>query len=104
MGVYLNGYSVLVEEIHAFGNQDDGIFLSGGGILRRNTASLNGSNGIVTYRCAVLENALQDNGGYGLAAELGVYGSNTIDGDGSPGIANFAAVTQNNNACDGSTC
>jgi hypothetical protein len=93
----------LVEEVQASGNSGFGLLVNNG-VVRRNIASLNGAIGISSRNSTVTENAANFNGQFGLGAVLGVYGSNTFDANGTGPVSNNAAVSQNNNGCDGTVC
>jgi hypothetical protein len=97
------GANYLVEEIHASGNQREGIVVARG-VVRRNTASLNGVDGIDAVNSIVTENVANLNGTYGLICEFGIFGSNMIIGNGVAPVSNLACVSQNNSYCDGSAC
>jgi len=92
-----------VEEIHAMGNAEIGIFAIEG-VVNRNIASLNGQIGIFAIDSTVTENNAISNGEYGLEIEGGVYGSNVFEGNGGTPVFNTGAVSQNNNDCNGSVC
>jgi hypothetical protein len=102
VGVALLGTGNLVEGIHASGNSDVGISIEDG-VVRRNTANLNGI-GIVASTSTVTENLANSNQVYGLQISIGLYGSNTFFGNGTAPVLNSASVSQNNNSCNGAGC
>lgn len=103
-GVFLNGQGNLVEDVHVSGNYNNGIFILNG-VARRNTANLNGSNGIVANGSTVTENVVNFNRGYGLFADTGgLYGSNTFQGNGFTSAFNDGSFSQGNNSCNGAGC
>jgi hypothetical protein len=103
-GIDLQQSNNLVEEIHATGNGAFGIYVLGG-VVRRNTGSLNGITGIGAANSTVTENIANSNGYHGLGiGPGGVFGSNTFEGNGAGGVFAVSAVSQENNDCDGSAC
>lgn len=113
IGIFLPGPSVdsdislsggLVEEIHVSNNSAIGISIESG-VVRRNTANLNGS-GIAMGSSLVTENVANFNLAFGLVANVGgLYGSNTFLGNGSAQqVQNNGSVSQNNNACNAAGC
>jgi parallel beta-helix repeat protein len=107
-GISLGGnFNNLVQEVQASGNSFDGLVVSNG-LVRRNTASGNGGSGISATDSTVTENLANFNGRYGLEALFGMYGSNTFDRNGAGPVFNDsgagAAVSQNNNGCNGIAC
>jgi hypothetical protein len=98
-----DGSNILVEEIHASGNSQVGIWATGA-VVRRNTASLNAFVGIIALNSTVTENVANSNRVFGLNIEYGVYGGNTFDGNGVMPVSNTLAVSQNNNGCNGVAC
>jgi hypothetical protein len=105
-GVFLGGLNNLgnlVEDIHASGNINLGIAVANG-VVRRNTANLNGA-GINVASSTVTENVANFNSNVGLVTTLGgVFGSNTFQGNGHGPVTNSGSVSQNNNACNGTLC
>jgi hypothetical protein len=95
----------LVEEIHATGNSNSGIYAIDS-LLRRNIISYN-VFGIQEYRSTVTENVASWNLASGLVVTGGVYGGNTFEGNGDtsvrPGFLG-GGVSQNNNDCNGTVC
>jgi len=102
-GAFVEGTNYLVEEIHASGNQGEGI-VAARGVVRRNTASLNGGDGINAVNSTVTENVACDNGAYGLVSQFGMFGSNTFERNGVAPVSSIVSVSQNNSYCDGSAC
>jgi hypothetical protein len=95
----------LVEEIHATGNSNSGIYAIDS-LLRRNITSYN-VYGIQEYRSTVTENVASWNLASGLVVTGGIYGGNTFEGNGeSPVRPGFlgGGVSQNNNDCNGTVC
>jgi hypothetical protein len=104
IGIVLStGVNYLVEETHTSANTAYGMQVEHG-VVRRNTASLNGFYGILAAFSTVTENVASSNGIAGLNLGGGVYGSNTIDGNGGVPVATFppTPVSQGNNYCFGS--
>ena len=94
----------LIEEMVAFGNSSLGI-VTQLAVIRRNSASRNGSAGIECISCTVTENVANTNGNVGLRLQKGVVGSNTLDGNRLSGIEAIGiVVSQGNNSCNGSGC
>lgn len=102
VGIDLGGSNHLIEEIHATGSNLYGILIAGA-VVRRNTASGNGSGGIHADNSLVIENVSNSNRGNGLIMRGGLYGSNTFDGNAGPAVIG-TGVSQNNNDCDGASC
>src|SRR5262249_37589465 len=101
-GIDIEGDGNLLEEIHVRGNMS-GILISDG-VARRNTANLNGV-GIIAFRSTVSENVVNSNEGNGLQIiDRGLFGSNTLVGNGGPPVFNNGSVSQNNNSCNGAGC
>jgi hypothetical protein len=100
-GVAVEGIGNLVEEIHASGNIIFGITAQYA-VVRRNTASLNGG-GINLSFGTVIENVMVQNRSVGLQIS-GLYGSNFFIANGDTAVEGLSAVSQNNNACSGTTC
>jgi hypothetical protein len=103
-GIFIyNSSNILVEDIHAGGNQTAGIQVQDA-VVRRNTTSLNGQFGIVASNSLVTENVSNFNGGRGLFMDGGLYGSNTMQGNSNPPFFTLYAISQNNNNCEGTIC
>lgn len=98
---YGYGYSSLVQEIRASGNNGNGIVLYAG-IVRRSTASFNATSGIECwFNCVIVENVAAFNGGVGMSISGGIVGSNALSGN----PFNFAGkLSQGNNSCDNTAC
>jgi hypothetical protein len=91
-----------VEEIHAIGNAQIGIFAIDG-VVSRNIASLNGQIGIYAIDSTVTENNATSNGEFGLDIAGGTYALNTLSQNGFAPVTG-SGVSQNNNSCNGSPC
>jgi hypothetical protein len=90
----------IVEEILVSNNLSAGIHASDA-VVRRNVAVRNGT-GIEVTASTVTDNIANRNLN-GLSVIAGVFGSNTLVGNGQA-IFPGSSISQNNNACNGSAC
>jgi hypothetical protein len=98
--------AAVVRRCTADNNGGTGFRLEGNTLAEANEASLNTSNGMVSFEGTVIGNTLNHNGYDGLAPRRTVYGSNSIQGNSAVDVYLFdtSSVSQNNNICSFGRC
>ena len=72
--------------------------------IANSSATYNEFAGLIDLGGTVLANTASLNGSFGLIALNSVYGSNAFSNNGTGAVGGAPLVSQNNNICDGVVC